>query len=49
MLGGGDQPSCTPRFPELPPMAFSGVGTGRGPREAPVTYGSMYLCPNLEE
>lgn len=45
----GDQPRCVPlHFPELPPMAFSGVGTGRGPWEAPVTYGSVYLCPNLE-
>lgn len=45
----GRQPGCTTRFPELPPMAFSGVGTRRGPREAPVSYGSVYLCPKLEE
>lgn len=33
--------AAPPHFPELPPMAFSGVGTGWGPCEAPVTYGCV--------
>lgn len=48
MLGG--QPGCTPSISlNFCQWLSVGVGTGRGPREAPVTYGSVYLCPNLEE